>query len=155
MTTEELRETIEAYLAEHHAMTLATCSGDVPWATSVFYAHAGFVLYFVSSSTSRHARNIAKNPLVAAAINQDYDDWRVIRGVQLEGTAERVGPMKFPSVFALYCQKFPSVRGMLTEGGMFRIAGKLVSAQFYQVTPTRVHYLDNRVAFGRRRELIL
>jgi len=154
MTTEELRETIEAYLAEHHAMTLATCSGDVPWATSVFYAHAGFVLYFVSSSTSRHARNIAENPQVAAAINQDYDDWRVIRGVQLEGRAERVGPLEFPKVFALYCRKFPSVKGMLTEGGMFRIAEKLVSAHFYKVTPTRIHYLDNRVAFGRRRELV-
>ena len=155
MPTEELRETIQLYLAEHHAMTLATSSDNVPWATSVFYAHAGFILYFVSSSTSRHAQNIAKNPLVAAAINQDYSNWQVIRGVQLQGSAERVGPGEFPGVFALYCQKFPSVKGMLTKGGMFRIAGKLISAHFYQITPTRICYLDNRVAFGRRRELIL
>ncbi len=155
MPTEELRETIQLYLAEHHAMTLATSSEDVPWATSVFYAHSGFALYFVSSSNSRHAQNIAKNPLVAAAINQDYSDWQAIRGVQLQGKAERVGPLEFPKVFALYCQKFPSVKGMLTEGGMFRVAGKLISAHFYQVTPTQIHYLDNREAFGRRRELIL
>ena len=155
MPTEDLRETIQPYLAEHHAMTLATCSDNVPWATSVFYAHAGFVLYFVSSSTSRHAQNITKNPLVAADINQDYQDWRAIRGVQLEGMAERVGPLEFPNILALYCRKFPDVKEFLTEGGIFRIAGKLVSAHFYRVTPTRIHYLDNRVAFGRRRELVL
>src|SRR3990172_10465710 len=78
------------YLATHNVMTIASSNGNVPWAAAVFYANADFVLYFLSNPKSRHGMNIAENSQVSAAIHEDYHDWRKIRGIQLEGRAERL-----------------------------------------------------------------
>ena len=66
-------------------MTLATCAGDAPWAATVFFASDDLQLYFFSSPDSRHCQNLALNPKVAVTIQEDYHDWRKIKGIQLEG----------------------------------------------------------------------
>ena len=44
----ELKQQVLSYLEMHNTMTLGTCSGDVPWAATVFYASDDFRLYFFS-----------------------------------------------------------------------------------------------------------
>ena len=61
----------------------ATRGPEGPWAAAVFYANTGFALYFLSSPTSRHGRNIGGNAKAAATIQEDYSDWREIKGIQL------------------------------------------------------------------------
>ena len=46
--------------------------------------------YFLSSPSSRRGQNLQSNPAAAGAINADEHDWRLIRGVQVEGFCQRV-----------------------------------------------------------------
>ena len=84
------RERIEAFLRAHHVMTLATTGPAGPWAAAVFYASDGLTLYFVSAPTSRHSLEIEAGGVVAATIHAECSDWREIRGIQLEGSANRL-----------------------------------------------------------------
>ena len=81
----QLPPQVGAYLGGHHVMTLATHGAGGPWAAAVFYVSDGYTLYFLSSPRSRHARDVAAEPRVAATVQEDYAEWSQIRGVQLEG----------------------------------------------------------------------
>ena len=41
-----LKQQVLSYLETHNTMTLGTCSGDVPWAATVFYASDDLRLIF-------------------------------------------------------------------------------------------------------------
>ena len=152
---EELRAIVMAYMAERHSLTLATSGSEGPWATGVYFACDGLTLYFLSDPASRHCQDIAANPRVAAAIHEDYKDWREIRGIQLEGTAEPVmATADRARAWEVYLAKFPFVR-QFRVGDALEIMGRAIRSQFYRIVPTRVLYLDNRKGFSHRDELIL
>ena len=71
-------------------MTLATHGPEGLWAAAVFYVSDGFELTFLSAGHTRHARNMAASPAVAATIQEDYSDWAAIKGIQLEGTTQQL-----------------------------------------------------------------
>ena len=104
-----LRQRVQAYLREHHVMTLATSGDEGPWAAAVFYVHEGNALYFLSAPTSRHCRNLAKNPRVSATIQEDTSDWKAIKGIQMEGIASRLSGDQEERIRRLYGAKFPLV----------------------------------------------
>lgn len=84
------KEAVKQFLKEHNTMSLATSYGNSPYAASLFYASDGFVLYFFSRPESRHVINILLNPDIAATINKDYMEWRIIKGLQIRGKACKV-----------------------------------------------------------------
>ena len=73
---------------QHH--DLGDVRGDAPWAATVFFASDGLSLYFFSSPESRHCQNLAANARVAVTVQEDYKDWRKIKGIQLEGRVKLV-----------------------------------------------------------------
>lgn len=148
-----LREEIVRYLASHHVATLATAGAGRPWAAAVFYASRDLTLYFVSDPASRHCRNLHDHPTAAVAIHENYDDWRQIQGVQLEGTVDAVPANELPGALRAYSAKFPFVKEMLTPQGLFRVRGRTLTARFYRLSPMRILLLDNRRGFGHREEL--
>lgn len=150
MTGAGLRGRVQAYLAAHQVMTLATTGGDGPWAAAVFYVHEGWMLYFLSAPTSRHCRNIAEHPRVAATIEEDYSDWREIKGIQLEGTATKLTHDEQERVRSLYAGKFPLLRDPPAA-----IAQALSRIGWYRVATQRAWFVDNSVAFGQRDEIDL
>ena len=85
-----VRDRALAYLESHNVMTLATRGEEGLWAAAVFYVTEGFTFYFLSSPSTRHGRAIAAEPRVAATVQEDYGDWAEIKGVQLEGEAQRI-----------------------------------------------------------------
>ena len=85
---EPLKQQILDYLRSRNTKTLATSAGDVPWAATVFFASGDLKLYFFSASESRHCQNLAANARVAVTVQEDYQDWRKIKGIQLEGRVE-------------------------------------------------------------------
>ena len=137
-----MREKALAYLAAHNVMTLATKS---VWAAAVFYASEGFTLYFVSSPGSRHARDLAQDPSVSAAIHEDYRDWRAIQGIQLAGIAERLEGAERQAALACYSRKFPFLNTV--SGPVLAALGK---AACYRLTPGELHFIDNATGFGKR-----
>ncbi|HWO43106.1 MAG TPA: pyridoxamine 5'-phosphate oxidase family protein [Candidatus Eisenbacteria bacterium] len=154
--SEELRNQVLRYLESHNTMTLGTSSGDQPWAATVFYASDGFELYFFSSPDSRHCQNLTENPRVAVTIQEDYKDWRKIKGIQLEGTVGLVdSTLERAKAMAVYARKYPDVIKLFTNpaSGVFHQA--FLKVKFYCVRPTTVFFIDNEQGFGQRREIRL
>lgn len=148
-----LRARIEAYLAAHDVMTLATAGPDGPWAAAVFYVSDGLTLYFVSAPASRHSRDIEASGVVAAAIHGHCDDWRDIKGIQLDGTASRISGTAQVAAARRYGSKFPVVAN-LAEAPR-EIARALAGSAWYRVVPRRIRLIDNSLGLGHKEEIIV
>ncbi len=153
---DDLKQQIVDYLKSHNTMTLATCAGDVPWAATVFFASDDLRLYFFSAPESRHCQNLAANGRVAVTVQEDYQDWRKIKGIQLEGRVELVdGVVAKAKAMAVYAFKYPEVIKLFTDptSGVFHKA--FLKVKFYCVVPEKLFFIDNAQGFGRRQELVL
>jgi hypothetical protein len=146
-----LRERVLAFLGEHHVMTLATADARGPWGAAVFYAHDGLRLYFLSSPAARHSACLAGDARVAATIQRDYDDWPGIRGLQLAGAVREVPAADEPRVREIYRRRFPIVGG--GAGVPQAILAALRKIRWYELTPSEVWLIDNRLGFAHREHL--
>lgn len=140
------------YLAAHHVMTLATAGEAGPWAAAVFYAHRGFDLHFVSSPRARHSLDIAAHPNAAATVQEDYADWRRIRGLQLAGEVHALDGAEAAQARDLYAQKFAVARG--GSQGADAVDAALARALWYRFRATRVFLVDNAAGFGQREQVL-
>lgn len=143
-----MKAEVAHYLQRHHVMTLATCGADGPWASAVFYVNIGPALYFLSSPSSRHARNLAADPRCAATVQQECSDWKQIQGVQLEGRVEQVYSDDELRARQCYGDKFPLV-GRL-DGAPALIVAAFAKVRWYRLRATRMHFIDNSLGFGHR-----
>jgi uncharacterized protein YhbP (UPF0306 family) len=147
------RDDALSYLEAHNVATLATTGPEGPWAAAVFYANTGFTLYFLSSPTSRHGRNIGENEEVAATIQEDYGDWHEIKGIQLQGQAKRLEGAERAEAEARFGAKFPRLVSPALVPGAIARALRLVA--WYELEPTRVYFVDNSRGFAHRDEIPL
>jgi len=153
---DELKQEILKYIQAHNTMTLATSMGDVPWAATVFYASDDLTLYFFSAPDSRHSQNLAANPRVGVTIQEDYHDWREIKGIQLEGTATVLDSLtQKAKAMAVYARKYPEIVKIFTNpaSGLFYKA--FLKVKFYCIIPEKLFFINNEHGFGKRQELIL
>jgi uncharacterized protein YhbP (UPF0306 family) len=139
------------YLAGHNVMTLATFGEGGSWAAAVFYASAGFDLFFISAGHTRHGRNLAANPRAAAAIHEDYADWTAIRGIQLEGSVVQLAGDERQAAMAAYQAKYPYVASPADE----RMRAALPRMGWYRLRPERLYWIDNSQGLGHRDEVEL
>lgn len=146
----DVRERALSYLEGHNVMTLATIGPEGPWAAAVFYVTDGFTFYFLSSPATRHGRNLAAEPRVAATVQGDDADWTEIRGVQLEGEARRIEEEGRAAAVERYGEKFPVIRDPQAE-----IAQALDKVAWYRLVPHRLHFIDNSRGLGHREEIEL
>jgi uncharacterized protein len=155
MSEPELKQEILSYLREHHTMTLGTCdASSTPWAATVFYASDEFRLYFFSAPESRHCQNLQGNPRVAVTIQEDYSDWRKIKGIQLEGSVRLVDSVvEKGKAVTIYARKYPDVIKIFTNPANETFYNAFLKVKFYCVFPERILYIDNEKGFGKRREL--
>ncbi len=149
MTSEEFEAATGALLREVAPMTLATCAGNVPWASDVYFASSGFDLVFFSSLDSRHCRNLAANPSCAVTVHAPVATWRDIRGVQIEGVAGLANTVgEKARALAAYVEKFPFARDLMANPvGAVRTAFR---AHAHVFRPMRIRYLDNGRGIGAR-----
>jgi uncharacterized protein YhbP (UPF0306 family) len=141
------------YLRDHNVATIATGNGTDIWASAVFYANAGFTLYFLSSPHSRHCLNSAKNPLVAVTIQEDYSDWLEIKGIQIEGVVSEISGPEETIARRLYGEKFPVV-GTLAQAPA-AIVKALAEVSWFKIVPKRLYFIDNSAGLGHREEIDL
>lgn len=148
----DLPQRVRDYLASHHVATLATAGGEEgPWAAAVFYVSDGCTLYFLSKPESRHCSNLKRDPRVAATVQADCNDWREIKGVQLEGTVSELAGEEEARARRLYADKYP----FLGKPGTLpaAIVEALARVRWYRLDSARLYFIDNSVAFGRRDEI--
>ena len=132
-------------------MTLATRGPEGLWAAAVFYASEDFRLFFLSAASTRHARNLATHPGVAATIQEDCADWIAIKGVQLEGRARSLEGRERDAARQRYGVKFPIVGSRAAEP----IARALLKVDWYELLPSRLYLIDNSLGLGHRDEVPL
>ena len=157
--TDDLRQRIDAFLAQHTTLTLATACPDGPQAAALFYAHdVAFSLYFLSEPRTHHGRNLAADHRCAATVQADGQDWHQITGLQIEGWAVPVStPEDWDVAYEVFQAKFPFV-GVALKGRdliAMTLFGPLARSRFYCLTPRWIRLIDNHLGFGHKEELVL
>jgi len=146
--SDEVRARALAYVMQHSVMTLATHGPEGVWAAAVFYAPDGFRLTFLSAGHTRHARNMADSPRVAATIQEDTSDWTTIRGIQLEGAVRLLVGAEQEQALALYAARYTFLSRPVAA-----IEKALAGVNWYELWPERLYFVDNSRGFGHRDEV--
>jgi uncharacterized protein YhbP (UPF0306 family) len=125
---------------------------DGPHATPLFYligetAAGGLCLYWFSSPSSRHSRDLRSHPAASVAVYRPARRWQQIRGVQMAGQASVVrSRTERSSVARAYIERFQL-------GAEFESA--IASSRLYRFSPAWVRFLDNSRGFGYQFEAVL
>lgn len=142
-----LPPSVVVYLAQHKVMTLATHGPEGPWAAAVFYAEDKDGLIFISKPSSRHGRDLTAENHCAATIQSEVDDWRAIRGIQLQGSVELLADHALAGAQRRYSEKFPFAR---PEGAANALLTALAKVRWYRLHVQRLWFIDNALGFGHR-----
>ena len=137
----ELGGVISDYLSSHTVCTMAVSDGKNPSAHTVYYVSRGLRLYFQSDSQSQKIHVLRANPKVGYTVDEDYDDWSKIKGVQAFGRARVIGEDEAVRIRELFTQKFPQVQD---------IGGIPEAHDFVEIIPEKIYFLDYTKSFGKR-----
>ena len=89
-------------------------------------------------------------------VQEDYHDWRRIKGIQLEGTVILVDSMiEKAKALAVYARKFPEVIKLFPNPARGVFYKAFLKVKFYCVIPEKVFFIDNEQGFGKRQELVI
>jgi PPOX class probable F420-dependent enzyme len=103
-----LKKAIVKLLAGERVCRVATAGEDGrPHVVPVCHVLADGRIYFGSGRESTKVRNLQTNPHLAVAVDLYSEDWSLLRGVTVQGTAKliRRGP-QFRKIRALLYQKY-------------------------------------------------
>jgi uncharacterized protein YhbP (UPF0306 family) len=140
-------EQVAALLREQTTFSLATTGEDgEPCVAPLFYmVGEELSLYWLSSPSSRHSRNLLKTPRAAAAVYGSAASWQEIRGVQMRGAVSIITePMRRAALVKAYCKRFQL-------GTIFRLA--IRQSALYLFQPDFFRIIDNARGFGSNVEL--
>lgn len=151
--TSELRGRIEAFLAAHHVMSLATIGREGPHAASLFYAYDEFALIWLSDPASRHSRDVDAEPRVAATIAADYANFAEIRGLQIRGAARRVEQNERARYLTLLEARYAFLKR--SAEGPKKMHDAYAQSAIYRLDPKRIVLIDNTRRFGYKETLEL
>jgi len=142
-------ECVRSLLLGQSTLALATADeNSTPRTTPLFYlADDALRLYWFSSRSSLHSRNLARNPQASAAVFRHVESWRQIQGVQMQGSVAVIADKKLrESITRDYCERFQL-------GNLFALA--IGRSALYCFTPSCVRYIDNTRRFGYKFEIEL
>lgn len=146
--TADLQDKVLDYLKAHNVVTLATLGEAGVWAAAVFYVNDGFSLYFLSAPNTRHAKDLAAQPDVAATIQEDYKSWSEIKGIQLEGRVSLLKGIEKVKAITRYGLKYPIVSDLAKAPG--QITDALAKVNWYRLDPEHLYFIDNSLGLGHR-----
>lgn len=149
----ELRHRIEAFLAAHHVMSLATVGPEGPHAANLFYACNGLALIWISDPKTRHSRDVEADARVAVTIAPDYSDFAQIRGLQIHGLAQRVSDNQREAHLARLEARYAFLRQ--SAQGPQKMREAYAQAAVYRLDPQRVILIDNTRGFANKETLDL
>lgn len=159
MTQAALEARIRAFLDARNVLTLATSGEQGAWAAAVFYATGpALELYFISDPDTRHARELARQPTVAATVQDAATPWTAVQGLQIDAVAEHVGAASRGEAEACYLARFPEIAALLARpagAAAAAVASRFAASTFYVLRPRRIRLIDNTRGFGHREELVL
>lgn len=112
-----------------------------PRAATVSYASKDAVVYFSTGKTTEKYKDILANPNVAYTVDEAYEDWNSIKGLQVIGNAHCLKEVneRDEAKKILGC-KFPQMAHMPEN----------INRSFFKIDPTIIYFLDNEKGFGHR-----
>lgn len=126
------------FIKEHHVLTLATISENIPWCANCFYVYLEdencFV--FTSDDDTKHIQNVKNNSNVAGSVVLETKTVGKIRGIQFQGILEKPGKELAMKVKKAYLKKFP-----------FAV---LMKTSLWILKPGFIKMTDNRLGFGKK-----
>jgi uncharacterized protein len=143
---ESLISRVAEFLDAHHVMSLATVGEDGPHAANLFYARDGCALIWISDPASRHSRHIEERADVAATIARDCCDFTDVQGLQVRGSASRIGPRESNRARASLGARYPFLQ-RLSEG---TLRDAYERAQLYRLEPAWMVFIENQSGFGSK-----
>ncbi|MEU9113313.1 pyridoxamine 5'-phosphate oxidase family protein [Streptomyces sp. NPDC048483] len=153
MTERACPPSIRRALTGHTTMTLAYADEDGPQAAAVLYAvdadaAAGPVLYFVTSTGTRHGRALAGpgEGRVAFTAQQDGQQWDGLTGLQGRGRCRPLGDDERAAGWRVYTDRFPFV--LESE----RLRPALERTTLWELRPDWLRLIDNAQGFGHKEE---
>jgi len=100
----DLRQLIEEYYRDCKTMQLATVSEGKPWICTVYFANDDVLnLYWMSSRSRQHSREILQNPSVATTVVRDIERKQAL---QITGQAYEVADEDLARIHGLYTEKY-------------------------------------------------
>ena len=107
------KELLAAFLRDSKLMQLATVANGKPWVCNLYFvSDANNHIYWTSSRTRRHSKEIKGNPKVAATIVHSEDRKQAL---QITGIASEVPLNDVERVNKLYVEKFGDKPSRLQE----------------------------------------
>jgi len=150
LTEAELESAILEELRNHTVLTLATSGEAGPHAVSLMYAHDAFDIYWLSDPQTCHSECLAHNSSAAVTIAAQHDDFRKIRGLQMEGNGRRVTDVDEENLgFDLLVARYP----FLKQFAAGKLARHLGAAAIYLFRPAQLTLIDNSRGFGFKQTL--
>jgi general stress protein 26 len=145
--TQELKDSINRYLANHYYLNLATVSSQGnPMAHTMAYVSKDLAVYLSTNKNTRKVQNISHNPYVAFTVDEDDPDLFSMQALQVEGKASRIADEKeLREIGEILAAKFPIVADMPPDPDTIMI----------KIEPVVIYYLDYRVEFGHREKIDL
>lgn len=127
---------ITQFIRKHHVLTLATSSDDGLWCSNLFYAYLREenALVFTSDDHTRHVREMAVNPRVAASVVLETRTVGKVQGLQITGTVER-DPGDVEARTA-YLRRFPYAA--------------VAELRLWILRPDSMKLTDNTLGFGKK-----
>jgi uncharacterized protein len=157
-TDRRLRTLAEELIDQQSTMTLATAAQSQAWAAPVYYVFYKPAFYFFSDPQSRHIVESTESGQASAAIYAVASTtWREIRGIQTTGTIEQISAgLEAIKVIRAYLKKFPFSKEFFDPNQAMDMASfeKRFRVKLYKFIPSMVWYLDNKIRFGFREEVI-
>jgi nitroimidazol reductase NimA-like FMN-containing flavoprotein (pyridoxamine 5'-phosphate oxidase superfamily) len=123
------------YLKSHETLTLATASpAGVPRAATFVYVNDGTTFYVWTRPGGTTAKHIAQNPQVSFAVDDYVADWRLTKGVQVNGKCRVVlSPAETRRIVELFSEKFPHVAAENVPSNVV----------FFRIEAIAVVFIDN------------
>ena len=127
-------EKIEAFLAKHHLLSLATCTENRPQSASIFYAYDDKNIAFIVASDlkTEHIQNIILNPNVSGTVALETDEVGKIQGLQFKARMMEAASEEKKRYF----KAFPYAIAM--------------QPKLWSIRLEAMKFTDNRLGFGKK-----
>ena len=138
------KQQILDFLVKNKLMSVATF-GDFPWIASVYYTFDNDLnVYFLSSPTTLHCKQIEINNKVAISIaDSDQDIGALKRGLQISGIAERISDTKkVIHALKIWKQSLGVKDPELTYENMIK---QVINGRMYKIIPKRIKLFDQKL----------
>ena len=128
-------EKVLKFLRENSVCCLATCSKDMPRASTMEYIIIDDVIFFATSADSIKANNLKANNKISFAA------YTMPKFVTIDGTTEAPTKEEIDEYKKILFERHPEFKDM-TENGMMK------SLAYYKIVPGVVYYNDYTSGIG-------